>query len=288
MKDKIMPPLVLTIICIVVSGLLVLAYNATYVDNTGVLTDDMKKGCEEIFGKGDYEIMLDGEGDSKTPVTFDTEGVNSIITDKDNGRCVIEITEDGYSKGGLHLLIGINSDLSHSFFTVSLTPLPSLPITTAVFCGSFSSPSFTDLSESSAEYTVNPPFCKSVIASSVSHQYIGSLNSEPIALLTVLGANTSAQSPASITPSIENASQERIIVPILPISCKFSNIINCLLLSIVLKFRILSRCLTVINIPCGDFVSEMLSATSSLICIILQLSLSRLIHSGYFSAAAAV
>ena len=129
MKDKIMPPLVLTIICIVVSGLLVLAYNATYVDNTGVLTDDMKKGCEEIFGKGDYEIMLDGEGDSKTPVTFDTEGVNSIITDKDNGRCVIEITEDGYSKGGLHLLIGINSDLSHSFFTVSLTPLPSLPIT---------------------------------------------------------------------------------------------------------------------------------------------------------------
>lgn len=73
MKDKIMPPLVLTIICIVVSGLLVLAYNATYVDNTGVLTDDMKKGCEEIFGNGDYEIMLDGEGDSKTPVTFDTE-----------------------------------------------------------------------------------------------------------------------------------------------------------------------------------------------------------------------
>ena len=39
---------------------------------------------------------------------------------------------------------------------------------------------------------------------------------------------------------------------------------------------------------CGDFVSEMLSATSSLICTILQLSLSRLIHSGYFSAAAAV
>ena len=77
-------------------------------------------------------------------------------------------------------------------------------------------------------------------------------------------------------------------MPILPISCKFSNIINCLLLSIVLKFRILSRCLTVINIPCGDFVSEMLSATSSLICTILQLSLSRLIHSGYFSAAAAV
>lgn len=125
MKDKIMPPLVLTIICIVVSGLLVLAYNATYVDNTGVLTDDMKKGCEEIFGKGDYEIMLDGEGDSKTPVTFDTEGVNSIITDKDNGRCVIEITEDGYSKGGLHLLIGFDENgavCGISILTIGETP----------------------------------------------------------------------------------------------------------------------------------------------------------------------
>ena len=103
MKDKIMPPLVLTIICIVVSGLLVLAYNATYVDNTGVLTDDMKKGCEEIFGKGDYEIMLDGEGDSKTPVTFDTEGVNSIITDKD---LLIGINSEGTVEGIEFLSIG--------------------------------------------------------------------------------------------------------------------------------------------------------------------------------------
>lgn len=110
MKDKIMPPLVLTIICIVVSGLLVLAYNATYVDNTGVLTDDMKAGCNEIFGEGSYEIMLDPDAEEKTPVTFDTEGVNSIITDKENKTCLIEITEDGYSKGGLHLLVGINSE----------------------------------------------------------------------------------------------------------------------------------------------------------------------------------
>lgn len=125
MKEKIMPPLVLTIICIVVSGLLVMAYNATYVDNTGVLTDDMKAGCEAIFGDGDYEIMLDENASEKTPVTFDTEGVNSIITDKGNDRCVIEITENGYSKGGLHLLIGINSEGSIEgikFLSIGETP----------------------------------------------------------------------------------------------------------------------------------------------------------------------
>lgn len=110
MKSNIMPPLVLTIICAVVCGLLVLAYNATYVDNTGVLTDDMKTGCTEIFGEGEYEILLEPDAATKTPITFDEEGVNSIITDKENNRCVIEITEDGYSKGGLHLLIGINDE----------------------------------------------------------------------------------------------------------------------------------------------------------------------------------
>ncbi len=108
MKEKIMPPLVLTIICVVISGLLVLAYNATYKDLTGVMTDEMKKGCENIFGKGDYEIMLEEKDGKKTPVTFGNENVDSIIVDKKTHNCIIEMTADGYSKGGLHILVGLD------------------------------------------------------------------------------------------------------------------------------------------------------------------------------------
>lgn len=117
MKDRIMPPLVLTIICIVISGLLVLAYNFTYVDTTGVMTDALTEGCTEIFGEGDYGILLDETSDEKTPLTFDTEGVISVITDG-NDKCLIEIEEDGYSKGGLHLLIGIdeNGEIAGIYF----------------------------------------------------------------------------------------------------------------------------------------------------------------------------
>lgn len=106
MKNNIMPPLVLTIICIVVSGLLVFAHDKTYKDTTGVMTDELKAGCEEIFGEGDYEILMK----NKTPVTFDTDGVVSVITDSSKEKCLVEITQDGYSKGGLHLLVGINTD----------------------------------------------------------------------------------------------------------------------------------------------------------------------------------
>lgn len=110
MKSKIMPPLVLTIICIVVCGLLVIVYDATYVDQTGVLTDDMKKGCEEIFGEGEYVILTESEDQGSKPQTFGNKNVNSVIVDKQNKNCAVEITCDGYAKGGLHLLIGIDED----------------------------------------------------------------------------------------------------------------------------------------------------------------------------------
>lgn len=106
MKNNIMPPLVLTIICIVVSGLLVFVHDLTYKDTTGVMTDELKAGCKEVFGEGDYEILLK----DKTPVTFDTEGVVSVIVDETKEKCLVEIEEDGYSKGGLHLLIGVNTE----------------------------------------------------------------------------------------------------------------------------------------------------------------------------------
>lgn len=106
MKKYVMPPLVLTIICIVVSGLLVFAHDKTYKDTTGVMTDELNAGCEEIFGNGDYEILMK----NNTPVTFETDGIVSIITDSTKEKCLVEITQDGYAKGGLHLLIGINTD----------------------------------------------------------------------------------------------------------------------------------------------------------------------------------
>jgi electron transport complex protein RnfG len=125
MKSKIMPPLVLTVICIVVCGLLVIAHNASHADKTGVVTPEMKKGCEEIFGKGDYSMLMKQDGHEKEPVTFGVKQVDSVIVDKAKKRCLFELTCDGYAKGGLHLLIGINDNGSIEgmhFLSVGETP----------------------------------------------------------------------------------------------------------------------------------------------------------------------
>jgi len=126
-KRYILPPLVLTLICIAVSGLLAAAYDATYVDETGVMTDKLKSACEEAAGKGDYEILLSESGGKKTPVTFGEEEINAVITDKDRSLCLIEITEDGYSTGGLHFVVGIDDEGSVTGIGfVSCTDTPGL------------------------------------------------------------------------------------------------------------------------------------------------------------------
>ena len=102
MKEKIMPPLVLTLICVITSALLVAAYNITYVDTTGVITDELASGLTEIYGGSDgFDMLMNEDGTVKT-----YDGVTSVIT---NGSGIaFEITADGYSKGGLHLLIGFD------------------------------------------------------------------------------------------------------------------------------------------------------------------------------------
>ena len=104
-KDKIKPPLVLTLICLITCGLLVAAYEATYVDNTGVMTDKLIAGINDVYGPGAadaFEIVINEDG---SVLTFD--GVSAVLSD---GRCTaFEVTADGYSSGGLHCLVALDA-----------------------------------------------------------------------------------------------------------------------------------------------------------------------------------
>ncbi|MCM1329811.1 MAG: FMN-binding protein [Ruminococcus sp.] len=101
-QEKIKPPLVLTLICIITCGLLVMAYEATYVDTTGVITEKLTAGLTEVYGSAEgFEMLKNADG---TVLTYD--GVTSVLSDGAN--TAFEITADGYSSGGLHVLVGLN------------------------------------------------------------------------------------------------------------------------------------------------------------------------------------
>ncbi len=120
MKEKILPSFVLTLICVIVAGLLSVAYNLTYVDTTGIITDKLAAGLTELYGTSEgFEMLKNDDGTVKT-----YEGVTSVMTDGKSGTA-FEIVADGYSKGGLHLLIGMdNSGAVKGISVISISDTP--------------------------------------------------------------------------------------------------------------------------------------------------------------------
>ncbi len=134
-KDKIKPPLVLTLICLITCGLLVLAYEATYVDNTGVITEKLQVGLTGIYGGYESFEMLTNEDGSV--LTY--EGVTSVISDGEN--YAFEVTADGYSAGGLHVLVGVSPDgavSGISVLTIGETPGLGTKVQDSAFLAQFS------------------------------------------------------------------------------------------------------------------------------------------------------
>lgn len=93
-----MPPLVLTIVCVAVSGLLAFANNLTAPKIKEAQEEKLNNSLVEVFGEADYKV---------SEKTF--ENINQVITDE-KGRAIFDITVDGYSKDGIQALIGIDEN----------------------------------------------------------------------------------------------------------------------------------------------------------------------------------
>lgn len=152
-NEKIKPPLVLTLICIITCGLLVAAYEATYVDTTGVITDKLTAGLTEVYGSANgFEMLKNADG---TVLTY--EGVTSVLFDGEN--TAFEITADGYSSGGLHVLVGLDRSgavSGVSVMTISETPNVGTKVQSADFRRQFIGVKYADTVTKQEETTVKP------------------------------------------------------------------------------------------------------------------------------------
>lgn len=98
MKDNIMPSVVLTIICIVASLLLVFAHELTKENITEQKQIRFNSSVESLFGKTESRLL-----DSN----FGEDSVQAIAVTPDN-KTAIQVIADGYSKGGINILVGID------------------------------------------------------------------------------------------------------------------------------------------------------------------------------------
>jgi len=92
------PPFVLMMVCIVVSGLLAFANDITLPKIEEAQKEKLNTALNESFGEADYKV-----------INTKYDGITQIITD-DKGRAIFDITVDGYAKGGIQTLIGIDEN----------------------------------------------------------------------------------------------------------------------------------------------------------------------------------
>ncbi len=96
MKEKIFPSLVLTIVCAVVCGLLAAVQALTRDKIVQAESDKVQRSLTSVFGEGQY-----------TPLDVQYAGISQVY-ESDSGLTIYDITADGYSKGGIRVLVGID------------------------------------------------------------------------------------------------------------------------------------------------------------------------------------
>ena len=96
---KILPSLVLTVICVVASALLVFAHELTKENIAKQKEQKFSSSVEALFGKTDSKLVEGDFGD----------GIEAVAVTP-NGRTAIQVVADGYSKGGINILVGIDEN----------------------------------------------------------------------------------------------------------------------------------------------------------------------------------
>lgn len=115
MKGNITPTIVLTIICTAAALLLVLAYELTKDRISEQRELKFNESVESLFGECETTIIDDN---------FGYDEIQKIAVTSD-GKTIIQVIADGYSKDGINILVGIdeNGVLSGiSFISLGETP----------------------------------------------------------------------------------------------------------------------------------------------------------------------
>lgn len=98
MKEKVLPTLILTLICVSAAVLLVLAHETTKESIAEQKEKKFSSSVESLFGKTDITLL---------DTNFGEDSIEAIAVTPD-GKTAVQVIADGYSKGGINILVGID------------------------------------------------------------------------------------------------------------------------------------------------------------------------------------
>ena len=105
--SKIKPILIPAIIIALISGLIIVVYNLTYVDTSTVVTDKQLAAVTKIYGEGDYSVIPVSEYPEalKNGDECNIPELTKIIK-KSDGSIAFDMVVKGY-KNGFDIMVGV-------------------------------------------------------------------------------------------------------------------------------------------------------------------------------------
>lgn len=112
MNQKIKPILIPAIIIALISALVIIVYNMTYIDTSTVVTDKQLAAVTQIYGEGEYSVVpvkdypdaivdIDKDGNR----TCNISGLTKVIR-KSDGSLAFDCVVKGY-KSGFDIMVGV-------------------------------------------------------------------------------------------------------------------------------------------------------------------------------------
>ena len=101
------PALTLAAIVAIISALIIVMYNVTYVDTSGILTDKQSAAAIAVYGgtEADFSVVPAEEWEQKLENHPDIARVIKVI-EKNDGSLAFDIKSKGY-KDGFDILVGV-------------------------------------------------------------------------------------------------------------------------------------------------------------------------------------
>lgn len=101
------PALTLAAVVALISALVIIMYNVTYVDTSGILTDKQSAAAVAVYGGAaeDYSVVPAEEWQSKLDGFEDIDRIIKVI-EKNDGSLAFDIKSKGY-KDGFDILVGV-------------------------------------------------------------------------------------------------------------------------------------------------------------------------------------
>ena len=118
-KSMLVPPLVLALICAVCCAFLALANHVTKDKIAAAEAAAIQTSLKQLPDAGNFEEVADF-----TPQNNEKASATGLYQDE-KGQYAVLVTADGYNKGGLQVVIGVDKDgavTGVSFVSVSETP----------------------------------------------------------------------------------------------------------------------------------------------------------------------